>query len=38
MVLQIEKEKETITGKSSKLSKAARPPPQCITTTATKKK
>ena len=38
MVLHIEKEKETITGKSSKLSKAARPPPQCITTTATKKK
>lgn len=33
-----EKGKETITGKLSKLSKAARSAPHCITTTMTKKK
>lgn len=38
MALQAEKEKETVTGKLSELSKAARPSPRCITTTPSKKK
>jgi len=38
MVLQAEKEKETVTGKSSELNKAPRPAPHCITTAAAKKK
>lgn len=38
MVLQAEKEKETVTGKSSELKKEPRPAPHCITTAAAKKK
>jgi len=37
-ILQAEMEKETIIGKSSELSKAARPAPHCMRATATKKK
>jgi len=38
MVLQTEKEKDTVTGKPSELSKAARPAPHCIAATAAMKK